>query len=93
MSDIVWAIDPRRDDLQSLIPRIREMASEVLGASGIACDIRTPEVLKEVKLTPDQRRHLHLIFKEAITNVVRHARCTTASLTISVEDPRLIADI
>lgn len=93
MSDIVWAIDPRRDDLQSVILRIRETASEALGAKGIACHIRTPEALEAIRLSPDQRRHLYLILKEGITNIVRHANCTVASLTMSLEDRRLIVEI
>ncbi|HUQ33652.1 MAG TPA: two-component regulator propeller domain-containing protein, partial [Pyrinomonadaceae bacterium] len=34
MSDIVWSIDPRRDDLQSVVRRIRQFASDVLEAQG-----------------------------------------------------------
>jgi len=93
MSDIVWAINPRRDDLPSLILRIREMASETLGTRGIACDVQVPETAEAIKLAPDQRRHLYLIFKEALTNIVRHARCTEAKLSLRVENRYLIAEI
>ncbi|MCS6817265.1 MAG: histidine kinase [Blastocatellia bacterium] len=93
MSDIVWAIDPRRDDVRSLILRIRQMAADILGAKGIACEIRASEAVEATRLSPDQRRHLYLILKEAIINIARHANCTQASLTISVENRRLIAEI
>ena len=36
MSDIVWAIDPRRDDLASVFERVRSFASDMLGRDGRA---------------------------------------------------------
>ena len=35
MSDIVWAIDPRRDDLSNVIFRVRQFAADLIGAQGI----------------------------------------------------------
>src|SRR5438034_2567278 len=32
MSDIVWSIDPRRDDLRNVVLRVRQFASDVLEA-------------------------------------------------------------
>jgi signal transduction histidine kinase/ligand-binding sensor domain-containing protein len=93
MSDIVWAIDPRRDDLRTVILRISELASEVLGAAGIGCEIQAPPEPEKIKLTPEQRRHVYLIFKEAFTNIARHSSCRRASLKVSVSDHRLVAEI
>jgi signal transduction histidine kinase len=93
MSDVVWAIDPRLDNLSTVILRISELASEVLEVTGIACEIHAPPEPEKVKLTPEQRRHLFLIFKEAFTNIVHHSSCRRASLTVSVSDHRLVAEI
>jgi hypothetical protein len=32
MSDIVWSVDPRRDDLKNLALRVREFAADALEA-------------------------------------------------------------
>lgn len=93
MSDIVWAIDPRREDLGNLIARVRRFASDSLDAAGIAWTFETPPDMEKIKLAPEQRQHLYLIFKEAIHNIVRHADCTSASFTIGVADHRLVAEI
>jgi len=93
MSDIVWSIDPRRDDLKNVAARIRHFASDVLDAQGIAWDFQTPAALEKVKLTPEQRRHLLLIFKEAINNIVRHAECASVALRLTVTDNHLVAEI
>lgn len=92
MSDIVWSVDPRRDTLSHLAQRIERFAAGTLGSKGIAWEFQTPAE-DTFKLTPDQRRHLYLIFKEAITNIARHADCTSASLAIAVRDHQLAAEI
>ena len=93
MSDIVWSIDPRKDDLDNVASRIRQFASDVLEPGGIDWEFKTSEEIGKVKLPPEQRRHLYLIFKEAINNVARHSGCRTASLEIALSQDRLVASI
>jgi ligand-binding sensor domain-containing protein/two-component sensor histidine kinase len=94
MSDIVWSIDPRRDDLQSVVRRIRQFASDVLEAKGIEWELRVPPEVESLKLDPEERQHLFLIFKEGINNVARHGQETTSvSLSIKVEGRQLIGEI
>lgn len=93
MSDIVWAIDPRRDDLGNLIARVRQLAGDLFDAQGIRWELQTSEESEGIKLSPDQRRHLYLIFKEAITNIARHADCHSVWLSLTVTDHRLAVEI
>ena len=93
LSDVVWSIDPRRDDLQNVITRIRQVASAVLEAQGITWSLEAPSEPEKVKLTPEQRHHLFLIFKEALNNIARHAHSASARLTIRVEGDQLRAEI
>jgi len=92
LSDVVWSTDPRRDDLRNVITRVRQSAA-VLEAQGIAWSLEEPPDPQKVKLTPEQRHHLFLIFKEALNNIARHAQCASAKLTIAVEDRQLRAEI
>jgi signal transduction histidine kinase len=93
MSDIVWSIDPRRDDLRSVVQRVRQFASDVLEAQDIEWELRVPEELNRVRLGPEQRRHLYLIFKEAINNIARHARARRVQLSISFDSRNLLCEI
>jgi signal transduction histidine kinase/streptogramin lyase len=94
MSDIVWSIDPRRADLQSVVRRIRQFASDVLESKGIDWDLRVPPEVESLKLDPEERQHLFLIFKEGINNVVRHAEGTKfVSLSINIEGRQLVGEI
>jgi len=90
MSDIVWAIDPTREDFQSVVERVRSFAADTLGAAGVRWQMTVSPRLEERRLTPEQRRALYLIFKEAISNMARHAACKNASFQISLDHSTLI---
>jgi signal transduction histidine kinase/ligand-binding sensor domain-containing protein len=93
MSDIVWSIDPRRDDLKNLLARIGQFASGALEAQGIHWKFDVPSDANLVKLTPEQRRGTFLILKEAITNALKHAGCRTLSLRVAVEGGLVTAEV
>jgi signal transduction histidine kinase len=93
MSDIVWSIDPRRDDLQSVVRRVRQFAADVLEAQGIKWNLQAAPEFEQVKLKPEQRRHLFLIFKEALTNIACHAGCTNVLLRLTIARRHLSAEI
>jgi signal transduction histidine kinase/streptogramin lyase len=91
MSDIVWAIDPRRDDFASVVERVRSFAADTLGASGVRWQMTVAPQLQHQHLTPEQRRALYMIFKEAVSNIARHADCRRASCDITFEHHALVA--
>jgi len=89
MGDIVWAINPRDDHLGSVVVRINSFAAEVLEPNGIEYRFDVAPNAEEERLSPDQRRQLLLILKEAIVNVAHHSECRRASLRVAVERERL----
>lgn len=93
MSDVVWSVDPRRDDLASVILRVREFASSLLDAKGIEWRLDAPADAERIKLTPEQRRDLFLVMKEALNNAVRHAECRTVRLTVQADRAGLVAEV
>jgi ligand-binding sensor domain-containing protein len=93
MSDIVWAVNPRRDSLSDLIYRMRRFADDTFGAADISYRFSAPESVHGLKLGPDVRRELLLILKESVTNIAKHAAATEASVDIGVDGPRLLLTI
>ncbi|MFN0121735.1 MAG: two-component regulator propeller domain-containing protein [Blastocatellia bacterium] len=93
MSDIVWSIDPRRDELIHVIARARQFAADALDPRGIAWQFTAPAEIENTSLGPDQRRHLFLILKEAINNAARHAECRNMRISLALSGSRLIAEI
>jgi two-component sensor histidine kinase/streptogramin lyase len=80
MSDIVWSIDPSRDNLEDLVRRFRQTAATMLGDDRL--EFLTSISRTERQLHPDRRRHLLLLFKEIVTNVARHAHATKVVIRV-----------
>ena len=89
MSDIVWVINPKRDQLRDLVQRMRRFSNDLYTAAGIEFSFRAPEE-QDLRVGADARRHALLIFKEAANNVARHSECTKAETRLLIEDGFLV---
>ena len=95
MDEIVWAVNPRHDTLESLVTYLEKFAQDWLATSGIRCRLDMPVQFPEWRLTSEVRHNLFLACKEALHNVVKHSgasevfiRFTLSKLAfeLSVED-------
>ena len=89
MSDIVWAIDPERDSLRDLTRKMRQHADEVFTLQDIDLQFNAPDPTQELKLGVNVRRDLLLIFKETVSNAVRHSGCSCVVIDFSADNRRL----
>jgi ligand-binding sensor domain-containing protein/two-component sensor histidine kinase len=80
MSDIVWAVNPKRDHLHDLTERMRRFASDTFAAKDIDFEFHHPEEKQNTKLGTEIRKQVYLIFKESINNIARHSECTKAEI-------------
>jgi signal transduction histidine kinase len=84
MSDIVWAINPKKDHLHDLTQRMRRFAADSFTARNITLRMRLPDAEEDVALGANLRRELFLIFKEAVNNMLRHSACTEADMELTL---------
>lgn len=82
MDEIVWAVSPRHDSMDSLVSYLEKYALEFLRGSGIKCRLDLPLELPPTPVTTEVRHNLFLACKEALTNVVKHARATEVSIAL-----------
>ncbi|MDP4245485.1 MAG: two-component regulator propeller domain-containing protein [Bacteroidota bacterium] len=73
MDDIVWSINPRNDELESLMLRIKRFAAQLFEAKGIDYEIDIENSIRHLKLPMEHRQSVYLIMKEAINNLVKYA--------------------
>jgi two-component sensor histidine kinase len=90
MGDIVWAINPKRDTLRELLRRMRGFATDIFTNRNIEISFRFPDEGLELKLGPDLRRDVFLIFKEAVNNAVRHSECSKAEIELTIAGGSLV---
>lgn len=95
MSDIVWAIDPKNDEGEALVKRMRRIASELLESKGIDVSFNVGSGVEDLKLPMNARKEVVLIYKEAIHNASKYSGASTVqvslhrrngSLALSVKD-------
>lgn len=91
MSDIVWAINPQRDNLGDLAYRMQRFASDVL--AGMAVDFPLPEQWSDTHLQADVRREVFLVFKEGINNIARHSGCQHVQIRLDLEHDYLVLEL
>ena len=89
ISDIVWNINPRYDNLEHLFARMKRYASELLEAKDISYEMNFPEQIGDIKLEMDKRRDLYLVFKEAINNLIKYSNATKAKLDLAITDGKI----
>ncbi|MFH1194396.1 MAG: two-component regulator propeller domain-containing protein [bacterium] len=89
MSDIIWSINPQNDKWEIILPKFRRFASDLCESKGIKYNIEIPGVISAKTLPMEKRRDFWLIFKEMVTNAVKHSGCSEISITILVNNDLL----
>ncbi len=84
LDEIVWAVNPRNDTLEGFVTYACAYAEEHLHLARIRCRLETTSPIPPRPLRADVRYHLFLAFKEALNNVVKHARATQVELRVTV---------
>lgn len=74
LDEIVWAVDPQRDTLASVVRYLASYVEERLGALNLACRVQLPGEVPNVGISGEVRHHLFLAVKEALNNALRHAQ-------------------
>jgi signal transduction histidine kinase len=73
LEEIVWAVRPGSDSLQSLVEYVAHFSNELFEGDGARCRLDLPHDLPQLPLPPDMRHNIFLVIKEALTNVIKHA--------------------
>ena len=85
LDEIVWAVNPQYDTLDSLVTYSCDYAQDYLQSAGIVCRMDIPTQLPEVQLTADVRHNLLMTLKEALNNVVKHAEASEVQITVTLK--------
>ena len=88
MDEIVWAVDPRNDSLESLANYLASVAQDILGVTGIRCRFHFPMPMPRAVLSSELRHHVSLACKEAFTNIVKHAAATEVQIALTAGEDR-----
>jgi signal transduction histidine kinase len=77
MDEIVWAVNPRNDTLDSLAAYILQYVEEYLSVSDLQCKIEVSEDLPARHVSAEMRHNIFLVIKEGLNNIVKHSEATS----------------
>lgn len=85
LDEIVWAVSPRHDTLDSLASYLGRFAQDFVAAAGLRCRLDMPVRLPSWPLTAEMRHNLFLAFKEALHNTLKHAEASEVRISLALE--------
>lgn len=89
VDEIIWAINPRNDQLKCLLDYITEFAIEFLHAASIRTKVDVPDSVPPQNISPEVRHNLFLAVKEALNNIVRHSQASEVRFQIVADEHRV----
>lgn len=80
MNEIIWAMSNENDSLADLVAYIRVQADDMLRNADIqfTCQIHAP--IPDMQLSQHDRHQIYLVVKEALHNIVKHARASAVTI-------------
>ncbi|HTD66901.1 MAG TPA: two-component regulator propeller domain-containing protein [Candidatus Limnocylindria bacterium] len=85
LDEIVWTVNPQNDTLEGLVIYICKYAQDYLAVAGVSYRFDIPAQLPALPIAPDVRHNVFLASKEAVTNIVRHAKAKAAWIRVRLE--------
>ncbi len=80
MRDIVWVINPEHDSMETLELKLKEVAAQLL--KDIPHSISVSSDTPSDDLDLDFKRNFYLVYKEALHNILKHARATRVDIIV-----------
>jgi len=93
LGEIVWTINAEHDRAESVAPYLRAFTAEFLENAGLEVQLDFATEPWRGPVSAEFRRNLFLVLKEALTNVVRHAKASSVVVRLHVDGVSLTLDV
>lgn len=85
MRDFIWVLDPDKDTVFDLVGRLQEFAQQILTYTDLQFTIHgLDEQIGQRKLALNARRHIIMILKEALNNILKYAEAQHIRLSFDL---------
>ena len=89
--DLIWTLDPDKDSLYETLVRLQEFGDSLFDFGSIHFKSeRIDEKFMEVRLSPDMRKHILLLFKEAMHNCLKYSKAENAKLDSRLDGEHIV---
>lgn len=91
MNEIVWSLNNGNDNLAGMIVYIRQYAGSFLEDANIQLSFVQQQTIPDIEVEGHTRRHIFLLVKETLHNIVKHSGADEVKIHISVDDHFIIS--
>lgn len=89
LEEIVWSVDPRADSVRNFVDHASEFATRFLSSTSLRMELLTPPSVMAGTLQATARYNLYLTLKEALHNIVKHARAHSVRISFDLKPQEL----
>ena len=82
MNTIIWTMNSSNDSFGNMVAYIRSYALEYFENTGVNCIVHVDTDLPDFPVNGEIRRNVFLVIKEALNNILKHAKATEVSLAL-----------
>jgi signal transduction histidine kinase len=93
MRDLIWALHPDNNSLESLVARIREYSTDYFVEMDLHFEFNIHENTIKNKIEKDAQKNLFFILKESLHNITKHAAATNVWISVHVADEVFLLQI
>jgi signal transduction histidine kinase len=91
--ETVWAVNPENDNLDALGSHLCQIVNQLCEQGNLRCRLHLEELPREIQISSQTRHNISLATKEAVHNIIKHARASEVTVRIGWGDPRLEVSI
>jgi signal transduction histidine kinase len=85
MNTIIWTMKSSNDSIDNLVAYTRAYALEYFENTGINCHFHYPDSIPVLEMNGEKRRNIFLCVKEALNNIVKHAKATEVWINFDID--------
>jgi signal transduction histidine kinase len=89
LRDFLWTMDQEEEGLEDLVCHIKSHAIRLLTPFEIDVEFEVPPCLSPPRLSPPLRMALFAIYKEAVANIIKHARARRVTIQLTLAEQGL----
>lgn len=84
LREVIWAVDPESDTLESLTAFLGQQADQMIGPTRLRYRFETPPNLPRLKLRAGTRHQLAMSAREALNNALKYAEATEVRVSVDL---------
>ncbi|MES2773003.1 MAG: two-component regulator propeller domain-containing protein [Bacteroidota bacterium] len=90
MKEVIWGLNAENDHLASLVSFLQNQARLMMENYPGNFKITLPDKLPDIRISGEDRRHIYLMVKEALHNIIKHSGADRVQITIACTDKLVI---